>query len=114
MVQQIVELVRAMSTEVWDEKLLEQVCQMAMEQLERELRPGVTAADCGGAFPVAAAWMALAALEECGQNAGVESFSAGGLSIRTRSGGGSLRQQARQLMAPYCRLRDFAFQGVRG
>ncbi|MBQ8852147.1 MAG: hypothetical protein IJZ66_06905 [Oscillibacter sp.] len=116
MLQEIMDLVKAMGSGDWDESLVQRMCQVAQTQLTIRLRPGVTAEDCGGAFPIAAAWMALSTLYACGEADGVESFSAGDLTIRTSGGGRSqsLEDQARKLMAPYCKETAFAVQGVRG
>ena len=99
----------------WDEALVLGICQAAQSQLEGRLKPGLKPEDCGGAFPIAAAWMALGHLYACDEAEGVESFSAGDLTVRT---GGSrskvLERQARELMAPYCREITFAVQGVKG
>ena len=116
MTGQIMDLVRAMGREDWDEQVLQGVCQAVETRLAARLRAGLAPEDCGGAFPVAAAWMALAALEGSDGASGVESFSAGDLTVKT---GGSqrsrdLEQQAWKLMAPYCREEGFAFLGVRG
>ena len=110
------DLVKVMGCEDWDEELVQRMCQVAQTQLTARLRPGVTAEDCGGAFPIAAAWMALSALYAGGAAEEVESFSAGDLTIRTGGGGRSLalEEQAGKLMAPYCRETAFAFRGVRG
>ena len=110
-------LVRAMGSGSWDETLLEKLCQAVQAELEGRLRPGLTAQDCGGAFPVAAAWLVLGALYDSGGAGQVESFTAGELTVRT--GGGSshsaqLREQALRLMAPYCAEEGFAFRGVPG
>ena len=61
MLQEIVSLVQEMGSGDWDEGLVQRMCQVAQTQLTGRLRPGVTAEDCGGAFPIAAAWMALGA-----------------------------------------------------
>lgn len=115
MTRQVVELVRLMSREDWDEDLLVCMCQNAVERLKQKLRPGLTPEDCCGTFPVAAAWMALETLWCCGED-NVQSFSAGDLTVHT--GGGdrtaALREQTRRLMAPYCRETEFAFRGVQG
>ena len=111
MTREVMDLVKAMGTGDWEESVLETMCALALDSLRKRLRPGVEEADCGGALPVAAAWMALAMLEECGGD--VESFSAGGLSIRRKSGR-RLWHQAQQLMAPYCHEQGFAFRGVPG
>lgn len=114
--QEIAALVRAMSGEDWDEGLVQRMCETVRRQLESRLRPGVTVKECGGAFPIAAAWMALGALRSGASEGQVESFSAGDLTIRTGGSGRGweLEEQARRLMAPYCQETGFAFQGVKG
>lgn len=116
MTQEIMELVQAMGREDWDEGVLQRLCQTVEGQLESRLRPGVSAGDCGGAFPIAAAWLVLELLEEGGGLGGVRSFSAGDLTVSTGSGqeGRSLGRQAWRLMAPYCVEEGFAFRGARG
>lgn len=98
--------------------LLEVLCETAEAELRGRLKAGVSAEDCGGAFPAAAAWMALAGLY--GGRGGGEptSWTAGAVSV---SGGVSageqartLREQAERLMAPYLRDDGFCFRGVRG
>lgn len=116
MIQEITALVKAMGSGEWDEELLERLSQVAQQQLESWLRPGVTVEDCGGAFPIAAAWMVLGALYRSRDSGQVDSFSAGDLTIKTGAGGHGreLEEQARRLMAPYCRETGFAFRGVKG
>ena len=75
--------------------------------------------DCGGAFPLAAAWVALAELA-AGQDGGVERFTAGAVSVQMKGGQDAaarravLRLQARQVMRPYIRDEGFVFRGVPG
>ena len=116
MTQEIISLVKTMGSGEWDEELLEKLSQVVQGQLESWLRPGVTVEDCGGAFPIAAAWMVLGTLYGSSDSGQVESFSAGDLTIKTgtHSRGQELEEQARRLMAPYCRETGFAFQGVKG
>lgn len=96
-----------------DDALLEALCSAAETAWNARLRAGVTAGDCGEAFLCAAA-MTAAADYEAGRG-DVESFTAGELSIKQRSGGGeALRQAAERLMEPYVSVRGFAFRGVRG
>lgn len=93
---------------------LELLCRAAEAELKHWLRPGVTEADCGEAFPLAAAWLALAGLEE---EMPVERFSAGDVTIQTgsaasrRSGREAL---ARRTLRPWLRDEGFRFRGVRG
>lgn len=116
MLQRIMDLAAAMDGGDWDEELMRSMCQTAMARLERRLKGGVTPEECGEAFPVAAAWMALGGLYVCGDAQAAESFSAGDLTIRTgtRQRGHTLEEQARRLMAPYCEEDTFAVQGVKG
>ena len=91
------------------------LCAAAVEELTGLLREGITAGDCGGAFPLAAAWMALGAAESAGD--GVESFTAGEVSIRRGDGDArrkALRLQALQVMKPWLRDEGFVFRGVKG
>lgn len=102
-----------------DEVLLETLCRAAEAYWRGRLRQGVTAEDCGEAFPCAAAFTAAADLA-AGQDGGIESFTAGSVSVK--GGGGesaarraeSLRRSAEERMAPFAEPGDFAFQGVRG
>lgn len=101
------------------EALLEDLCQAAEAELAGKLREGLAPEDCAGAFPAAAAWLALAGL--CaGQGAVGEppSWSAGAVSVSGAAPAGeragTLRKQAFELMAPYLRDEGFFFRGVRG
>lgn len=95
---------------------LEELCLAARRELADRLKDGVSEEDCGPAFAVAAAWLALAGLY-AGQGE-AESFTAGELTVRTGNDGQAraqaLRAQAEQLMSPYLKDRGFAFLGVRG
>lgn len=111
------DLVKAMGSGSWDETLLEALCGAVSEQLEGRLKDGLTAQDCGGAFPVAAAWMALGALYDSGGSGQVESFTAGDLTVRAgdfAAHSQQLREQAERLMAPYLAQTGFACQGAPG
>lgn len=117
--ERIVELARAAaSPSEAEDALLEALCTAAEAQLTARLRKGVTAADCGDAFPCAAALLAAAGLLPCRGADGVEQFTAGDVSIRTGGSGceagAALRAQAAALMAPYWEDGGFAFMGVRG
>ena len=94
--------------------LLRVLCRGAERSLAAQLRKGLTAEDCLSDFISAAGLMALAALSETGETDSVERFTAGDVTIQTRSGSAAancLRYQARVMMTPY--LRDnFLFQGV--
>lgn len=101
-----------------DSALLEALCEAAIERWKQRLREGVAPEDCGSAFVCAAAFTAAANFA-CG-GGGVESFSAGEISVKGRGAAQSaavaekLRQAAEELMAPYVHGAEFAFQGVRG
>ena len=94
-------------------QVLGTLCGEASRTLDRRLRGGVRPEDCADAYRLAAAWLALAALEE--SRGGVRRFSAGDLTIEKDSGGGkTLESRAWALMRPYVRDDDFVFRGVRG
>lgn len=98
-----------------DETALAALCNAAQAELAGRLREGVSPADCGRAFPLAAAWLALAKLYT--GEAGVEQFSAGNLTIRQRDGaarGAALRLQAEQVLKEWLRDDGFVFWGVKG
>lgn len=100
------------------EALLEALCRTAQEELAGKLREGLEPEGCGGAFPLAAAWLARAGLCEAQGAEGLpESWSAGAVRISAAPIGeraGDLREQAYRLMAPYLRDERFFFRGVRG
>lgn len=93
--------------------LLRLLCRAAVASLTARLRPGLTPGDCQGDFVGAASLYALAALSEADGTEGIESFTAGDVTVRRSGGTGArcLRSQAELMMAPW--LRDgFAFLGV--
>ena len=95
---------------------LRTVCHAAQENLTAQLRPGLSPADCGEAFILAAAYLALGTLETLGDS-GVSSFTAGEVSVRRTEDRGRmnrLEQQAARLMQPSLKDRGFLFRGVRG
>lgn len=67
-----------------EEALLELLCQAAEQQWEKRLRPGMTAEDCGKAFPCAVAFTAAADLAAARGGEGVSGFTAGSVSVRIR------------------------------
>lgn len=100
------------------DETLSALCAAAIEALTAQLRPGVAPADCGEAFILAAAWMALAQ-RELGDAAGggVERFTAGAVTIQRGSAAQrreALLLQARQVMRPWLRDEGFSFRGVLG
>ena len=102
-----------------EEALLELLCQAAEQQWEKRLRPGMTAEDCGKAFPCAVAFTAARSAAARGGE-GVSGFTAGSVSVRIRGAAEScalaesLRRTAERLMAPFAVPDDFCFRGVRG
>lgn len=100
------------------DEALASLCDVAVETLTAQLRPGVEPADCGEAFVLAAAWMALAQRELAGAGGGgVERFTAGAVTIQQGDPNAhreALLLQARQVMRPWLRDEGFSFQGVRG
>ena len=95
-----------------EQALLEALCGAAELAWTARLRAGVTAEDCGAAFACAAAFTAAADL--AAGSGGVESFTAGEVSVKTRDAAAELRRTAERLMAPYAEAEDFSFKGVRG
>lgn len=114
MLDQVVSLALTMGAGEENRALLEILCQAAMEELKGKLKTATEPQDCGSAFPVAAAWLALEGLEVAAGGT-VESFTAGDMTVRTgKTSAAGLRQQAMRLMGPYFGETEFAFQGVRG
>ena len=116
MTEQVMELVQALAGAGQSEALLEPVCAAACRMLDRKLKDGLAPEDCQGAYPLAAAWLAMDWLRSARGLEGVTALSAGDISVRREGGGdsGSLSQKAFELMAPYFRDEGFAFRGVRG
>ena len=120
MTEEILALALRLGGRAEDEEILRVLCQTAEAELAGRLRPGVTAEDCGEAFPLAAAYWALAGLCAAGQQGTVESFTAGDVTIRRGNGGTAadqavaLREQAERLLAPWAKDGGFCFQKVMG
>ncbi len=115
MTERVVELATVLGKR-GESAALSLLCAAAVEELKELLKPGITVEDCGEAFPLAAAWLALAGMESM-ENDGVESFTAGDVTIRKGEGEfrrKALELQARQVMKPYLKDEGFAFKGVRG
>ena len=117
MTEQVMELTQALGGAGQDEDVLRTLCANACQMLDRRLRDGLTAEDCEGAYPLAAAWLAMDWLR-CGQGLeGITSLSAGDISVRREAGSGDgskLTQRALELMAPYLKDDGFVFRGVSG
>jgi hypothetical protein len=117
--EQVMKLAQAMAGEA-AEDTLEALCHGAEALWEQRLKQGVTAADCGWAFVCAAALSAAAALSGGRGAAGVSSFTAGDVTVRSAGGAdtaaaaAAMADQAERLMAPYVDRDDFAFCGVKG
>ncbi len=100
--------------------LLGTLCTAAQALWQGRLKEGVTPETCPAAFSCAAAFTAAADLTAAEDGGEPVSFSAGELSIKTRTAGEAavrareLRAAAERLMEPYAVARDFAFRGVRG
>lgn len=116
MTDQVMELVQALGITGQDGDALRVVCASACRTLERRLRDGLTAEDCEGAFPLAAAWLAMDWLRDGQGLDGITALSAGDISVRREGGGdsGKLSQRAFELMASWLRDDGFVFRGVRG
>ena len=116
MTEQALELLQALGGAGQNEAVLRTLCQNACDILDRKLKNGLTAEDCGEAYPLAAAWIALDWLRGSQGMEGVTYLSAGDLTVRREGGGdnGSLSQRAWELMAPFLRDDRFVFQGVKG
>ncbi len=116
MTEQVMELVQALGGAGQDEEVLRTLCANACQALDRRLRDGLRPEDCLGAYPLAAAWLAMDWLRDSRGLEGVTSLTAGDISVR-RDGaadGGKLSKRAFELMGPYLRDDGFVFRGVRG
>ena len=99
-----------------DEAVLRTLCESACRTLDSRLKDGLTAEDCGGTYPLAAAWIALDWLRGSQEMEGVTWLSAGDLTVRREGGGddGSLSRRAMEIMGPFLRDDGFVFRGVKG
>ena len=114
------ELVQALGGAGQDEEMLRTLCAVACRTLDRRLKDGVTAEDCDGAYPLAAAWMVMDWMRGSRGLEGVTSLSAGDISVRREAASGDdsgkLTEKAMELMAPYLKSdgSGFVFLGVSG
>lgn len=98
---------------------LEALCRIAAEEMTGRLREGVTPEDCGPAFVLGCAWVALAGLAG-GQYGGGTQFTAGSVTIReadcgqNRERSAALRLQGETVLGPYLKDWGFLFRGVEG
>ena len=117
MTEQVLELVQALSGAGRDEELLRSLSAAACRMLDRRLRDGLTAEDCEGLYPLAAAWLVMDWLRGSQGLEGITSLSAGDISVRREAGAGeagTLSRRALDLMKPYFRDDGFVFRGVSG
>lgn len=118
MLEQVMELVQALGGAGQSETLLEAVCAAACRTLDQKLKDGLTPEDCQGAYPLAAAWLAMDWLRSGRGLEGVTALSAGDISVRREPGSGEgaekLSRRAMELMGPYLRDEAFVFRGVSG
>lgn len=118
MTEQVMELVRALGGAGQDEETLRTLCATACRTLDRRLKNGLTAEDCDGAYPLAAAWLVMDWLRGSRGLEGITSLTAGDISVRREAGGGDgsgrLAQKAMELMEPYLKSDGFVFRGVSG
>lgn len=111
------ELVQALGGAGQEEELLRTLCSTACRTLDRRLRDGLTAEDCDGAYPLAAAWLVMDWVRGSRGLEGITSLTAGDISVRREGpegSGGRLSQKALELMRPFLREEGFVFRGVSG
>ena len=116
MTEQVLELLLALGGVGQDETVLRTLCESACRSLDGRLKDGLTAEDCGGAYPLAAAWLALEWLRGSQGMDGVTYLSAGDLTVRREGDEGdeALPRRAREIMSPFLRDDGFVFRGVKG
>lgn len=120
MTGEIAALCRAMGAAPDQEELLLPLIQAVCRRLAGQLRAGTAPEDCGSAFPLAAAMTVMDQLSGIsgGGSAGeMVSFTAGDLTVKKETGGGtarSLSDLAGELLAPWTRDAGFCFRGVEG
>ena len=104
------------------EDVLEAVCEAAAMEIKAKLRSNVSVEDLGELYVTAAGILAIALYVELSDSAdsGIESFSAGNLSVSLSNSEGikasaaSLRQTAENMLSAYLRDSGFCFMGVDG
>lgn len=116
--ERILQLALELAGDGAEQTLLESLCAAAERRWLARLREGVTAEECGEAFPCAAAFTAAADLT-AGEG-GAASFSAGDISVNLGNSGErarraeTLRQAAERLMEPFVRADGLWVRGVEG
>ncbi len=104
------------------EGVLEAVCEAAAMEIKGKLRSNISVEDLGELYVTAAGILAIALYVELSDSAdsGIESFSAGNLSVGLSNSDGikasaaSLRQTAENMLSAYLRDSGFCFMGVDG
>ena len=121
MTERIVALAKGIAgAEEQELPLLEALCGAAEQLWSSRLKAGMTPELCGEAFCCAAAFTAAADYVIGQDGSAVGGFSAGVVSVRTKSAADrtamarALRQTAERLMTPYAEVEDFCFKGVWG
>lgn len=102
-------------------RALRSVCGLAAVELESKLRAGVKSSDIEELFVYAAGVLAISLYLELGNTPDdkIDSFSAGDLSVKLRSGenaqsAATLRKRAESILAAYLDCGGFEFTGVPG
>lgn len=101
-------------------ELLESLCTAAMAQWESRLLEGVEVEDCEEAFFCAATMTAAADFLAAWQSAAGVDFTAGEISVKTKTAGdiagrmAIMRRAAEEVMKSYVAGGDFAFLEVKG
>ncbi len=98
-----------------DNELLNLLCRAAVSTLTAQLREGFTPESCREDFVTAASLYALSRWQQGRQAGLLREFKAGDLTLKSADGGTIspeiLREQAMQLMRPYC-MGAFSFRGA--
>lgn len=113
MTERVMELLRALGG-TGQEEALRALCVSACRTLERRLREGVSPEDCGEAYPLAAAWLALDWLRDGQGLSGVTAVSAGDMSVRMEEGAGTAEACLGgrwSLWGPTCATTGLCFRG---
>lgn len=115
MEEQALKLLKQLRSCSEEDELLLLLCRTACSRLKGMLKAGVTAENCGDAFPLAAAWLAMDWLADVGESANITSLSAGDLTVRREDvSRGKGKDQAVELLAPWIKAEGFVFRGVKG
>ena len=93
---------------------LMRLCRAAVSRLQKDLADGVDEAQCIDSLVCGAALLAAADFLALHADSGVQSFSAGPISVTQNDGARAkrMREEAALLLAPWCRG-AFRFLGVR-